>query len=260
MEAINLVKSTKPSNIIASIPHGSSSINSEMRAMMRDEVLLTNNDWFLNELFNFLKELNITTVSANYSRYLIDVNRDIGKKEIDGDYTESLIYGKTTFGKEIYKGAIPSEAVVERIKNFYEPYHLSLSGEIDSCLKASNKAYLFDLHSFYAQSDADVVLGTKNGTTCSKEFFGVVYNAFVSEGFSVKVDEIGLRGGHIVTHYSKVECVEAIQIELRYTSYIEDRYFGEEEVTCKDVELFGSTKQRLKRVFENIVRSFKLMD
>ncbi|WP_246451972.1 N-formylglutamate amidohydrolase [Alkalicella caledoniensis] len=98
---MNVAKSTKPSNIIASIPHGSSSITSEMRSVMRDEVLLTNNDWFLNELFSFLNELNITTVSANYSRYLIDVNRDIGKKEIDGDYTDSLIYRKTTFGKEI---------------------------------------------------------------------------------------------------------------------------------------------------------------
>lgn len=68
----------------------------------------------------------------------------------------------------------------------------------------------------------------------------------------MKVDEKGLRGGYIVSQYSTIDDVEAMQIELRYTEYIEKRFFGEEEVINKDDTLFNHTRERLKRVFEKI--------
>lgn len=40
-----------------------------------------------------------------------------------------------------------------------------------------------------------------------------------------------------------------ILIELRYTKYIENRYFGEEEPTLRDEMLFQAAKQKLKEVF-----------
>ncbi|MBU5257475.1 N-formylglutamate amidohydrolase [Tissierella praeacuta] len=254
IEAVNIERLKILSPIIASIPHGSSCITSEMENIMIQNVLLTNNDWFLNELYDFLNKLNITRVSANYSRYVVDVNRNINKKHIEGDYTESLVYHKTTFGKNIYKNSLPSKVVENRIKEFYEPYHTCLLNEINSSLKQWNKVYLFDLHSFYAQSTADIVLGTCGRSTCSHEFLYSVYKSFSEEGFTVKIDEKGLKGGYIVSHYSSIENVEAIQIEIRYTTYIEDRYFGEEVVYYKDDILFNKTKERLTRVFKNIVR------
>lgn len=254
IEAVNIERPKILSPVIASIPHGSSCITSEMKNSMIQNVLLTNNDWFLNDLYDFLYKLNITKISANYSRYVVDVNRNINKKHIEGDYTESLIYHKTTFSKNIYKNSLPNIVVENRIKEFYEPYHTCLLNEINNSLKEWNKVYLLDLHSFYAQSTADVVLGTCGGSTCSYEFFHSVYKAFVDEGFTVKVDEKGLKGGYIVSHYSSIENVEAIQIEIRYTTYIEDRYFGEEEVYHKDDILFNKTKERLERVLKNIMK------
>jgi len=32
-----------------------------------------------------------------------------------------------------------------------------------------------------------------------------VYNAFINEGFTVKVDEVGLRGGYIASHHGSSE-------------------------------------------------------
>ncbi len=90
------------SAIIASIPHGSSQITPEILASKKPEIVLSNNDWFLNELYNFLERLNITTVSANYSRYVIDVNRDISLRNHAEDYTKSLVYQKSTFGRDLY--------------------------------------------------------------------------------------------------------------------------------------------------------------
>ena len=38
-------------------------------------------------------------------------------------------------------------------------------------------------------------------------------------------------------------------MELRYTKYIADRYFGEEELTDRNEMLFQSAKQKLKEAF-----------
>ncbi|OAA83983.1 N-formylglutamate amidohydrolase [Clostridium ljungdahlii] len=248
MNPVNIINSENPCNIIASIPHGSSKITLEMKQSMRKGVVLPNNDWFLNDLYDFLHELNITVVSANYSRYVIDVNRNIENKFIQGKYTKSLVYYNTTFDRKIYDKPLEMEVIEERIKNIYNPYHFSLKRELEKVLKLKNKVYLIDLHSFFEQSKADIILGTREGKTCSKEFLRVVYDAFTFHGFNVKVDEKGLRGGYIVSHYSSMKNVEAIQIEIRYTAYIENRYFGEEEVKNVDNNLFYSTKRRLYNV------------
>lgn len=252
MKSVTIKRSNNINNIIASIPHGSSRVTEEMKKMMKDKAILTNNDWFLNELYSFLIELDITSLSADYSRYVIDVNRSLEKKLHMGSYSKSLVYMKTTFNKNIYEMPLSMEEIENRINDIYLPYHHLLRNEINRILKKMNKVYLFDLHSFYAQSTADVVLGTREGNTCSQRFLDVVYRAFTSEDFKVKIDEEGLRGGYIVSQYSTIDGVEAIQVELRYTTYIENRFYGEEELIEKNDVLFNSTRERLKRVFAKI--------
>lgn len=249
---VKLKKYTNYSSILTSLPHSSYNLTLEMKKSIKENVILANNDWYLNELYDFLTNLNITSISANYSRYVIDVNRKAEYKDNHEKYTESLVYFKTTFNKEIYDKPLQIDVIENRIEKIYKPYHSCLLSEISNILNNKNKVYLFDLHSFYHQSKADVVLGTRYGKTCSKEFLDIVYNAFVNEGFSVKVDEIGLRGGYITYHYSSIENVEAIQIEIRYTKYIENRYFDEEFMPKINYELFNNTKNRLNKVFSAI--------
>ncbi|RTE07189.1 hypothetical protein EJQ19_21805 [Paenibacillus whitsoniae] len=111
------VKRSKPvSPIIASIPHGSSQITPEMLASKKPEIVLSNNDWFLNELYSFLERLNITTVSADYSRYVIDVNREISLNNRAEDYTKSLVYQKSTFGRDLYDIPLSEETILNRIE------------------------------------------------------------------------------------------------------------------------------------------------
>ncbi|MFJ5772475.1 N-formylglutamate amidohydrolase [Psychrobacillus sp. NPDC093180] len=252
MNSYSIERSKPVSAIIVNIPHSSSQLTTEMLNNKNPDVILPNMDWFLNELYDFLDDLNITRVSANYSRYVIDLNRDITLKQGKDDYTKSLVYRKTTFGKNIYNVSLSEEVITKRIQSIYLPYHQALSNEIEASLKANNRAFLIDLHSFYIQSDADIVLGTCHGKSCSNEFLEIVRSSFQTEGFSVKVNELGLSGGNIVSKYGSWSNVEAIQIELRYTTYIENRVFGEEEVTTKDEILFNETRKRLSKVFKKI--------
>lgn len=248
------------SSIIVSIPHSSYKITKEMKRKIKEDVFFANNDWYLNELYSFLKEFNIPIISAEYSRYVIDVNRKLEYENNHDKYNKSLIYYKTTFNKDIYKSFPSEEEKENRIKFIYEKYHKALLNKIEETLKLKGKVYLFDLHSFYAQSDADIVLGTQYGSTCSREFLHIVYNAFIEEGFTVKVDEIGLRGGYITYHYGAMSNVEAMQIEIRYTSYIENRYFGEEFKPEINIKLFSNTQKALDRAFIKIKNNLILRD
>jgi N-formylglutamate deformylase len=132
---IEIKRSNPISAIIASIPHGSSQITTEMRENKKPDTLLANNDWFLNELYNFLEGLHITILSANYSRYVIDVSRDINNKHVHDEYTRSLIYPKSTLGRDIYDTPLAGEIISNRIQTIYMPYHNRLSEEINTVLK-----------------------------------------------------------------------------------------------------------------------------
>ncbi|WP_164716662.1 N-formylglutamate amidohydrolase [Paenibacillus whitsoniae] len=116
MNSLDVKRSKPVSPIIASIPHGSSQITPEMLASKKPEIVLSNNDWFLNELYSFLERLNITTVSADYSRYVIDVNREISLNNRAEDYTKSLVYQKSTFGRDLYDIPLSEETILNRIE------------------------------------------------------------------------------------------------------------------------------------------------
>ncbi|QHT60828.1 N-formylglutamate amidohydrolase [Paenibacillus lycopersici] len=254
MDPVYVRRANQPCGIIVSIPHGSSRLTGEMDANRRPDAILANSDWFLNELYAFLHDLQATIVSANYSRYVIDVNRAVTGGSGNG-YTTSLVYSATTFGKAIYDSPLPADVIANRLDTVYKPFHRRLKEEIDAVLQTNRIAYLFDLHSFYIQSDADVVLGTCAGRSCSGAFAQLVYEAFASEGFVVKIDEPGLTGGYITSHYGAPDRVEAIQIELRYTAYIGKRAFGEEAVAARDESLFRETQARLLHVFRRLERT-----
>lgn len=159
-----IIKRRNPeSPYVASIPHGSSLLTDEMRARIKPGVILPNNDWYVRELYDFLDSINFTIVSANYSRYVIDVNRDVLFREGKDNYTRSLVYHKTTFGKEIYDISLDEAIINDRIETIYLPFHHCIEEEIKRIHRIKGKAYLFDLHSFYIQSSADIVLGTRSG-------------------------------------------------------------------------------------------------
>lgn len=69
-----------------------------------------------------------------------------------------------------------------------------------------------------------------------------------AQGYIV-IDNV-IMGGHIIHHYRNIfqERFEGVLIELRYTKYIDNRYFGEEELTDRNEMLFQSAKQKLKEV------------
>src|SRR5699024_4128728 len=70
---------------------------------------------------------------------------------------------------------------------------------------------------------------------------------FNQKGYSVSNDH-PFTGGYITPHYGQNPRVESMQIELAYHMYIENRYFGEEELSGVDVGTFTTAKNSLQNI------------
>ena len=236
--------------IIVSIQHSGTNLTMSMRKDLLDNVILSNMDWYLIELYSFLKKLHITTIVNNISRYVIDTNREIVDNSSDS-YTKNYIYTKTTFGYEIYKN-IPSEREIKnRIQKYYNAYHENLSKLIKYKLKKFNRIYLIDLHSFGKDINEDIVLGNANGETSSDVFINNIKENLEKHEFIISLNK-QYSGGYIVKKYAGKN-IETIQIELSYKKYIANRTFKNEEFPEKDMKLFYTTQQKPKKAFEEII-------
>lgn len=150
--------------LIVSIPHSGTYIPQTMQEKLVDNVILANMDWYLPNLYSFLKDLEITTIVNNVSRYVIDLNREI-TDSINTSYVDNYVYTKTTFNNPMYKTDLEDEEVRDRITKYYTPYHQTLEKLINDKLSNFNKIYLIDLHSFGKDIDTNIVLGNRNGQT-----------------------------------------------------------------------------------------------
>jgi N-formylglutamate deformylase len=67
----------QPVPLIANLPHSGMFIPQNIAAQFTPYILqlLPNTDWHLDKLYNFLPSLGITVLQANYSRYIVDLNR-----------------------------------------------------------------------------------------------------------------------------------------------------------------------------------------
>lgn len=243
----------KPScPLVLSLPHSGQGIPATMQAILKKPCPpLANMDWHLEKLYAFLPELEIPLLQAHFSRYVIDVNREL-KAPFLGNYRAAPIALENTFGTALYEHLPDEAAIQERIANYYLPYHQALAGLLATTVEHFGCAYLLDLHSFYIQSERDICLGNRHHQTSSADFLQTWARAFREQGFSVEENK-ALIGGYITRHYANLPQIQTLQIELRYPAYLEQRTWGEEECQTWESPKFYATQARLQQVFEQVL-------
>lgn len=237
--------------IIINLPHSGTKIPNEIRKkFVSPAPILANTDWFLNELFSFLIEKELTILSANYSRYVVDLNRIITDPIIGDNYNKCTIYGKTTWKKDLYKQYPTQEECKKRIKEYYEPYHLKLQELINNKLKKFKKVLILDLHSGYSSTgDKDICLGTANNTMCDISLVQDLKEALENVGYTVNLNN-PMTGGKVLRKYHEENNnVQCILFEINYKKYIKEEYSGEEELTKYNKLLFENAKCILEKAF-----------
>ena len=249
------------SPIIANLPHSGTHVPPTVAEQFTAAHLISlpNTDWHLDKLYSFLPALGVTVLGANYSRYVIDLNRKLSHPLI-GPFKRAPVAKTTGLGWKIYK-TLPSQSDLQkRVDAYYSPYHEQLQKLITKIKSRFGKCYLIDLHSFYGPATQDILLGDAKGQANAETLLPAATRRFKEAGFDVAVNHI-YTGGHITKHYGKQANIEAMIVEARYTTYLnkggkplKHGELRQLEPPSADVPELKTAQARFKAVFKRLVR------
>lgn len=202
-------------------------------------------DFWVDNLFDHVCEEGTPFLRANFPRAYIDVNRE--PYELDPElFDETLpnfantksvrvVGGLGTIPRivsetdEIYPHNLTIKEALERINNFYRPYHHTLKNLMDQAFETFGVAILIDCHSMPSSSHEnrrpDFVLGDRFGTSCSSLITSFVEHALTELDYKVQRNK-PYAGGYITEHYGQPsKGHQALQVEINRSLYMDEKNY-----------------------------------
>ena len=253
--------SIQDSPIIVSMPHNGQFIPFEvLRQMTPVAMNSADTDWYLVQLYDFLDRQGISRISANYSRYLIDLNRDSSGEVLYKGADNTELCPTSTFDSEaLYEaGSEPkAEEVSRRTELYWEPYHAKLQELIKQAKSKFGYCLLFEAHTiqshvprFFDGQLPDFNFGTNEGKTVN-QMFAKVLEEFNTGDYS-KIINGRFKGGYITRQYAKPDDnIFTIQLELSQACYLNEklRLFDPNKAN-KVAEVIQDLLEKLARTFD----------
>lgn len=218
--------------LLISIPHDGralpSAIAERMTAHARE---LPDTDWHVCRLYEFSKSLGASVITANYSRYVIDLNRSHRDEVLYKNQVVTGLCPEMTFGGEdIYLPGqnVSTDEKSDRIENYWRPYHDKVASSLKRIKEEFGYALLWDAHSIPSKVPLlfdgelpELNFGTNDGRSCENAMItAVMVEAQAGENFSVVLDG-RFKGGYITRQYGEPsDDVHAIQLELAQRCYM----------------------------------------
>src|SRR4051812_25974096 len=93
--------------VLISVPHCGVLFPGELKNEFDQEMIKApdDTDWFVDQLYDFAPAMGMTMITANYSRWVIDLNRDPESKPLytDGRIITGLCPTTDFLGKPLYR-------------------------------------------------------------------------------------------------------------------------------------------------------------
>jgi N-formylglutamate deformylase len=221
------------SPLILSLPHSGTALPDGLRRRLTELGRnLPDTDWHIDRLYAFAENLPATSVTATFSRYVIDVNRDpAGSSLYPGQATTDLVPTTTFAGDPLYlAGEEPDAAEIEeRRRSCFDPYHQALAEQIERVKGRHGFALLYDCHSIKSHVPRlfpgelpTLNLGTNDGKSCAPALQQALQARMAESPFS-HVTNGRFKGGWITRHHGNpAENVHAVQMELAQRAYMHE--------------------------------------
>jgi len=155
---------------------------------------------------------------------------------------------------------LPVEVIRDRIENYYKPYHRELNRIISSACNHFGQVWHINCHCMPSSSapvvaagpiihptlaKADLVIGDRDGTSCSPEFTHLVRDLFKQLGYRVTLNN-PYKGVEIVKKFGKPYFAQhSLQLEINRGIYID-------EETLEYTKDFKSLQEDLSKIFGQI--------
>lgn len=243
--------------LLISVPHDGRTLPGEIASTMTEAGRsIPDTDWHVAHLYEFAKDVGASLIRAEYSRFVIDLNRPADNRELYAGRPGTGLCPTETFdGREIYLAGAEIN-VDERIAEFWQPYHDKLEVTLNILKKQHGTALLWDAHSIASRIPRlfdgelpELNIGTWDNRSCNPRITEAVFAAADSGTYSV-VANGRFKGGHITRHYGRpADGVHAIQLELAQRAYMNESTHAYDEK--KALRLRGTLTLMLEAYLES---------
>ncbi len=243
--------------LLISIPHDGRELAPGMAERMTAAGLaLPVTDWHVRQLYTFAESLGAGSVAANFSRYVVDLNRPSTDEALyAGQLSTGLCPVETFSGAAIYRDgqAVDSAVQQQRINEYWQPYHAKIDAELRKIKKRFGYALLWDAHSIPGEVPLlfegvlpDLNIGTNGSESCDKRIEAAVVATAAESPYTVVLNG-RFKGGFITRHFGKPGAnTHAIQLELAQRNYMDEQ--------SRDYDEQGAT--RLTETLGDLLREF----
>lgn len=238
---LTLIRPLRQAAVLVEVPHSGLSIPEELAIEAPRDGVLRDSDIYVDELYADAPRHGASMLVAHASRYVVDLNRAADDVDLDtvpdhpaprGLQPRGVVWRMTTDGRALMRGPLTYEALEQRLSRFHRPYHGALRNELVRLRARFGHAILIAAHSMPSTGRvlttgrpvrrADVVPGTRGGSTADRRVIDLVDAHFRAAGLSVRHDD-PYRGGYTTGHYGRPrEGWHAIQIELNRALYVDE--------------------------------------
>ncbi len=219
--------------LIVNFPHSGTRLPASLSAAMTPAGLnLPDTDWNVPALYSFAQSLGAWTLTAHYSRYVVDLNRPRDGKPLYPGQFETGVCPRLTFdGRAIFRERATDEPtqLAARLDAYWEPYHRRLEQLVEEVRATYGRCVLWDAHSIRSHVPAlfdgrlpDLNLGTARGSSCAGTLGSRLLRELEQQPFSFVVDG-RFTGGFITRHYGRPDRgVDAVQMEIAQAIYMDE--------------------------------------
>lgn len=218
------------SPIIMSVPHSGTKLSVSVKGNLTESALrLVDTDWHMDKIATAAAQSCASVLVAQYSRYMIDLNRPQDDKPLYAGATTGLVPTIDFDGNPLYlTNHEPDEQeFCARIEEYWVGYHQKLQQEIEATKNKFGFCLLLDCHSIRSRvprlfdgSLPDINIGTNNGVTANRCLSDRINEICEQSSFSFVFDG-RFKGGFITRHYGDPNSgVHAVQIEIAQSTYM----------------------------------------
>ncbi|MFJ4052359.1 MULTISPECIES: N-formylglutamate deformylase [unclassified Pseudomonas] len=219
--------------LLISMPHAGLRLTPAVRDGLVDQARsLPDTDWHIPRLYDFARELGASVVAAEYSRFVIDLNRPDDDKPLYAGATTGLFPAALFEGQPLFKEGCEPSAEERKVylEQIWRPYHQVIEQELARLRSEFGYALLWDAHSIrsfiphlFEGRLPDFNLGTFNGASCAPGLVERLQSVCAqAHGYSHVLNG-RFKGGHITRHYGDPGGhIHAVQLELAQSTYMEE--------------------------------------
>jgi len=212
--------------ILVTVPHCSTFVPAELRRLMmlRDAQINKMCDPFTDEIFDVPKA---HVIKARISRLVTDLNRAPDDIESEAKLSKAgVVVSIDIDGNPIYKTPPSMDMIMDRVSKYHDTFH----DKVDE-LKPRMK-FLIDGHSLRSvgpstrvdagKKRADIILGNRDYTTCSRHMTNRIMKFFKERGFDVAIND-PYKGAYLIGYHCSRKGLPGIQIEVNEKLFMNEK-------------------------------------